>query len=302
MKPEVNILLVGVMAVTGAALVAQPARATVFNDLFVFGDSYSDTGSFAQYSNGPTAVGNLAKDLGIPLTTSQTINPGSSGVNFAQTAAKITVGPTPPKPNPLSINQQVGQFASYVANNAVSFNPASTLFFLEEGLNDASTPVATVVDAITNQVAQLYRLGARTIELTSLPYDTGFNASAKAFNAPYAALVPTLQTAYPDATIALSNFGGFLDQVQANPGQYGLTNATDACVNGNQVCATPGTYFFYYGGHPSAATSVIVGQDLYQEALALPAATAVPEPTTLSLFGLALGGLALATCRRSGRR
>lgn len=302
MKQKANILLVGIMAVTSLSSVVQSARAAVINDLFVFGDSYSDTGSFTQYSNGPTAAGNLAKDLGIPLTTSQTASPGTNGVNFAQTAAKITVGPTPPNTHPLSINQQVGQFANYVANNAVSFSPASTLFFLEEGLNDATTPVATVVNAITNQVAQLYGLGARYIELTSLPYNTGFNASAQAFNAPYAALVPMLQTAYPDATIALSDFGGFLDQVQANPAQYGLTNATDACVNGNQVCATPSTYFFYYGGHPSAATSVIVGQDLYQEALALPTATAVPEPPTLALFGLALGSLALVPRRRPGRR
>ena len=84
-----------------------------------------------------------------------------------------------------------------------------------------------------------------------------------------------------------SQFGAFFDQIVSNPSQYGFTSATNACVNGNQVCATPSTYFFYYGGHPSTAASQIVGNELYQEALVL------PEPATLTLFGAALGPLLL---------
>ena len=169
-----------------------------------------------QYSNGPTAVGYLARDLAYTLTTSQNLNPGTEGVNFAQTAAHITVGPTPPSTHPLSINQQVGQFANYVSANAVTFNPSSTLFYLEEGLNDVSTPLSTVTAAITSQVGQLYALGARYIELTSLPYNTGFGASAMKFNVPYVSLVQQLQQRYPDTSITLSGFGQFLDQIQAN--------------------------------------------------------------------------------------
>jgi len=185
-----------------------------------------------------------------------------------------------------------------VSANAVTFNPSTTLFFLEEGLNDAQTPVSTVTAAITNQVAELYSLGAREIELTSLPYHTGFNSSAVAFNGSYDALVPQLQQQYPDAVTSLSGFGQFLDQIQANPSQYGLTNATDPCVNGNRVCATPSTYFFYYGGHPSNATSQIVGYDLYQEALALPEPATVPEPATAALLGTGVGFLFLTRRKR----
>ena len=137
------------------------------------------------------------------LTTSQNPTPGTEGVNFAQTAAHITVGPTPPNTHPLSINQQVGQFASYVAANAVSFSPSSTLFYLEEGLNDAQTPLATVTAAITVQVGQLYTLGGRYFELTSLPYLTGFGSSAMKFDIPYVALVQQLQQTYPDAVFGL---------------------------------------------------------------------------------------------------
>ena len=297
MKMRSAARIMRVMATVGV-LGPVSAQAAAFNDLFVFGDSYSDTGSFTEYSNGPTAVAYLAQNLGVTLTTSRNPNPGTDGVNFAQTAARITVGPTPPNLNPLSVNQQVDQFASDAASSALTFNPSSSLFFLEEGLNDAQTPLPTVTAAITSQVAQLHALGARSFELTSLPYLTGFSSSADKFDVPYVALVEQLQQAYPDTTFGLSQFGQFFDQIVANPSQYGFTNATDACVNGNQVCATPDSYFFYYGGHPSTAASRIVGEDLFQESLALPeaAATAVPEPATAAL--LAAGTVCLLLLRR----
>jgi hypothetical protein len=49
-------------------------------DLFVFGDSYSDTGAFVPLTNGSTAVGYLAKNFNIALTTSQNPDPGTDGV------------------------------------------------------------------------------------------------------------------------------------------------------------------------------------------------------------------------------
>jgi hypothetical protein len=63
-------------------------------DLFVFGDSYSDTGGFVPLTNGSTAVGYLAKNFNIALTTSQNPDPGTDGVNFAESSARIDVGPT----------------------------------------------------------------------------------------------------------------------------------------------------------------------------------------------------------------
>lgn len=85
------------------ALQSTPAGAAVINDLFVFGDSYSDTGAYVELSNGPTAVGYLAQDLGITLTTSKNPDPGTDGVNFAESGARVFVGPTPPATQPRSL-------------------------------------------------------------------------------------------------------------------------------------------------------------------------------------------------------
>ena len=49
-------------------------------------------------------------------------------------------GPIPPPTRqPRSLTQQVGEFQNYVDNGDVTFNPASTLFFLAGGLNDHKT-------------------------------------------------------------------------------------------------------------------------------------------------------------------
>ena len=64
-------------AVVGTLSVPAPASAVTIIDLFVFGDSYSDTGAFFPLTNGSTAVGYLAKNFNITLTTSKNPDPYS---------------------------------------------------------------------------------------------------------------------------------------------------------------------------------------------------------------------------------
>jgi cholinesterase len=85
-----------IAAVVGTLSIPGPASAVTINDLFVFGDSYSDTGAFVPLTNGSTAVGYLANNFNITLTTSKNPNPGTEGVNFAESGARIDVGPDQP--------------------------------------------------------------------------------------------------------------------------------------------------------------------------------------------------------------
>ena len=286
-----------VLAILGVIVAGRIAQTAPFNDLFVFGDSYSDTGAFVPLTNGSTAVGYLAQDLGITLTTSKNPMPGTSGVNFAESGARVDVGPTPPATQPRSLTQQVGEFQNYVSTGALTFDPNSSLFLLLGGLNDHTRATPEQIGAATtNQVATLYGLGARYFEIGLLPSAVpAFTDSATNLNPEYEALVPQLQAEFPDAVIHLSDWGPDYDDIIANPSKYGITNTTDPCFDLTtrmQTCTTPDTYFYYYIVHPSDAAHHIVGDELYQEALDLK----VPEPMSAAI--LTTGLLALGFVRK----
>jgi phospholipase/lecithinase/hemolysin len=284
-----------------------PASAVVINDLFLFGDSYSDTGAFFPLVNpgGSTAVGYLAKNFGIDLTTSKNPDPGTDGVNFAESGARVFVGPNPPSTQPRSLTQQVGEFQSYVNNDEVTFNPASTLFFLAGGLNDHTTSSAAIDAATTAQITTLYSLGARIFEIALLPQDVpAFTDSALNLNPGYKALVPELQAEFPDATIELSNWGPDYDNIIMNPSEFGMTNVTDPCRDlshpNTPTCSTPDTFFYYFNSHPSDASHHIVGNDLFTEVLGL--SSPVPEPSTWAMMLLGFVGLGFAGYRGAKKR
>lgn len=266
------------IAVFCALMVAGTASAAAINDLFVFGDSYSDTGAYVkQTTNGNTAVGYLAKDFEITLTTSKNPDPGTQGVNFAEAGARVFIGPKPPATQPRSLTEQVAEFQNYVASHKVTFNPRTSLFFLLGGLNDHSFVTSAQVDAATTaQVKMLYSLGARLFEIALLPSKVpAFADSANNLNPGYRALLPRLRAEFPDAVFGLSNWGPDYDAIIERPSKYGMTNVTNPCRDSRSrrpACSTPDAHFYYYYAHPSDAAHHIVGDELYAEVLRLPPA------------------------------
>jgi phospholipase/lecithinase/hemolysin len=77
-----------VMLLSGMLASAVPARAEIFTELVVFGDSLSDTGNAGRFSNGPVWVEHLAKSLGLPLRPSR-----AGGTNHAVGGARAVGGP-----------------------------------------------------------------------------------------------------------------------------------------------------------------------------------------------------------------
>ncbi len=286
------------VAAAAGLFVAQAASAHAFDDLFLFGDSYTDTGAYFALTNGTTAAAYLGQLYGITMTTPQNAHPGTDGVNFAESGARISVGPTPPAVHPLSLTQQVGEFQNDVTAGALTFRSSSTLFMLLGGLNDHQMlTTAQIQAATTAQVATLYSLGARYFEIADIPsLVPAFADSAAAVNPAIVSLIPTLKAEFPDAVIDLSNWGGDFDDILANPSKYGITNTTDPCRDlfnpTTPTCSNPGQYFYYYNAHPSDAAHRIVGAALFAEA------QAIPEPMAASLLGIGALGLLVARRRR----
>jgi cholinesterase len=260
-----------------ATVVAQTAPHP-FTNLYVFGDSYSDTGAGFQFADGPTAIAYLAQRLNIPFTYYG--DPGSrgKGLNFAVSAGKSGSGDAvrqgPHALFSLGMINQVDQFAALVKSGEVKFDPAQTMFFLAGGLNDRNSPEGYTRTNEEAEIDTLYALGARRFMVALLPTQIPVFATAGTqFNPEIARIPAEEQAKHPDIRIANSNWGLFFDEVITHSGKYGITDTTTPCAPRFSVtpdqpaCATPATHFYYFAAHPSTAAHKAAADMLYQEAI-----------------------------------
>ena len=140
--------------------------------LYVFGDSYSDTGAGYLDGNGPTAVAYLAERLGFTLVPSTAKNTAGKSLNFAVSGAGTGSGSGHKVKEALlgfEMRDQVEDFASRVRSGAIQFQPGSTLFFIAGGLNDKRLPAETTLANLKSEIRALYRLGGRRFLIALLP-------------------------------------------------------------------------------------------------------------------------------------
>jgi phospholipase/lecithinase/hemolysin len=247
--------------------------------LYVFGDSYSDSGAGYVDGDGPTAVVYLAQKLGIPFTYDGDPKSAGKGLNFAVSGASTGAGagrtlPTGGKLG-FGMKNQVENFAQYLKSGAVAkIDAANTTFFIAGGLNDGGRPEGFVRTNIEAEIETLYGLGARRFMVAILPTKIPQFANAGRRANPELEKIPGEEKAqHPDIRIGMSEWGVFFDEVIANPAKYGLTDTTTRCADrpfGPQEikpCANPEAHFFYHDGHPSTAAHRAVGEMLYREAI-----------------------------------
>lgn len=250
-----------------------------FERLYVFGDSYSDTGAGYVDGNGPTAVAYLARHLGFELLPANDpkTSPASS-LNFAVSGAQTGRGEGRKVGSALlgyGMQNQVDDFASLVAGKKAAFDASRTLFFLAGGLNDRRLPSETTVANLKGEIRRLYALGGRHFLVAVLPEAIpNFSDVGKRLNPELEKIPAELAKELPGIHITNSGWGRYLDDVMRNPAKYGITNTTDKCA-GRAIfsedatpCATPDAYYYYHSGHPSTAVHKFTGAKLYEETLA----------------------------------
>ena len=243
--------------------------------LYVFGDSYSDTGAGYVDCDGPTAVAYLAKSLGFTLIPSTDRKHRGQSLNFAVSGAGTGSSPGSHIGTALlglGMQNQVQDFAERVRSGSIRFQPKHTLFFLAGGLNDKSLPSDATVANIKGEIETLYRSGARRFRVALLPTAIpAFAEVGKRLNPRLERIPAEITAEFPDARIALSHWGEFFDEVMRNPASYGIENTESACAGralfheNATPCANPATYYYYHAGHPSTAVHKAVGAKLYGE-------------------------------------
>jgi phospholipase/lecithinase/hemolysin len=259
----------------GTAAVAEAPRP--FSRLYVFGDSYSDTGAGYVDGNGPTAVAYLAKRLAIPMTFAGDPKAAKDeSLNYAVSGAQTGEGTGHRYPGgeflSYGMKNQVGDFVAAVKSGKIHFQPQETMFFLAGGLNDRKLTTEITVANLEGEIDDLYGAGARRFEVALMPKKIpGFGVMGERLNDAIEKIPAEVKAKHPDADIRVSRWGLYFDEVLEHPANYGLTNTTDQCAGRTlrgedpKPCATPGTYFYYHAAHPSTATHQAVGEMLYRE-------------------------------------
>ena len=246
--------------------------------LYVFGDSYSDSGAGYVDADGPTAVVYLAQRLGIPFTYNGDPASAGKGLNFAVSAASSGEGAARPLATGgtlgFGMKNQLETFIGYLKSGTIpKINAANTMFFFAGGLNDGRRPDGFVSANIESEIDTLYDLGARRFMVAILPVKIpSFAAAGRSVNPELEKIPAEERSKHPDIRISSSQWGPFFDEVITNPAKYGLTDAETPCSDrpfGPQkitTCANPGAHFYYHEGHPSTAAHRAVGEMLYREA------------------------------------
>ncbi|MBN3952244.1 MAG: SGNH/GDSL hydrolase family protein [Nostoc sp. NMS7] len=292
------------------------ASAASFDQLYVFGDSLSDTGNIynasgktypasppyfeGRFSDGPLWVDYLGDQLGLKPTLFTTIPPTqipTQGINFAFGGASSGLGNAVlPDSNLPGVLKQVLGFAGTLKANNQTADPnalytlwggANDFFFLNP--KDSTTPINNIslalntlvgVDAKNILVFNLPDLGQLPAAKIDNRNPTILTKSSNEFNLGLAKTVSALSQ-NPNLNIISVDTYSLFNQAST----LGFTNVTESCLSRLDICKPGDNKFLVWDGfHPTTAAHKVIADT----ALAAIEAKSVPEPA-INLGILALG-------------
>ena len=262
-----------------------------------------------RFSNGPTWIELLGTAFGLapyvqPAVAGALIGPdGGKAANYAVGGARAAGA------GPFDLGGQVSLFLSDTRNRA----PSDALYVIAIGGNDIrdalaeedpSVVIGAALSALSQNVQRLYQAGARKFLLWNVPnlgrtpaiqrldrvacppslpgcLINGARAASSGYNAGLGLVVQGLG-ALPDIEIVPFDTFGSLEAIAANPGRFGLRDASTACIEPNVPqfgfpsappfhCAQPDRWFFWDGIHPTraghAVIALLVGKTLVLHAI-----------------------------------
>lgn len=324
-----NALWLSAVCLATGALAPAALAAPIFTDLYVFGDSLSDTGNNeivapggdipgtdftygdnGRFSNGRVWAEYLSENLGL----SSELEPSrAGGNNYAHGGASIDYGAGPE-------TGLLTQYQHYLAGQGAGGSDPDALYVVWAGGNDlrvkigpGSDPFEVISQSMAGYQGMLLGLieaGAEHVMVPNIP-NLGRTPEAMAagvseqatqlawlWNSSLDGMLQELSMETSATIYAFDTFG-FLESVFADAHTFGFTNLTEPCssMEGNQQisCANPEQYIFWDSLHLTTAVHELLGAQSHKLILARTPAQ-VPLPATVWLL---LPGLLLLRLRRS---
>jgi len=328
MRFKAVFLLTAVFAAPCGAAFGAPIPPGQITQIVSFGDSLSDAGNASLATSGaqPGAGYATRPVTGVPFPVGYFTNPqtggGAAGLWIDQLAGKLGVTDPSPALAPLGgTNYAIGsastgttnaqdmgnQVGLFLTNNS-GVASSDALYTFWGGANDildADNPI-TAADNIASEIEAVAQAGGKNFLWLNLPGLGGLpalngnagaaaaaNAASEAFNLEWASQVSTLDAL--GINVIGVDIGALFNNVQANPGAYGLTDVTSAC--GLTPGCDPNASLYWDTEHPTTEGHSLVADLAYDDLV-----TPVPEPSTLVLVGTSVMGLAGVVRRKIALR
>jgi phospholipase/lecithinase/hemolysin len=280
-----------------------------YDQIYVFGDSFSDTGNVfnftngaippnptyfnGRFSNGPVWVEYLASKLG--LTFNPKTNFAFGGATTGTKNLGISLLP--------GLKQQINDFTTVNKSadpQALYIIWAGTNDYLEYFYHNIPNPTKSVAN-LSAAITSLAGVGAENIlvvnlpDLGKFPVTGGNNQTASILstftNAHNSNLTTTInllnQELSPETHIIPLDVNSLYNRLIADRQKFGLTNVTDSCIGDlsvvpievpvKPVLCNPDKFLFWDELHPTTATHQLIGDLAF---LALKSAS-IPESSTL---------------------
>lgn len=259
------------------AILLSTRQPSSIHEIYVFGDSLSDTGAVLQatsrtyppnppyfqgrYSNGRVWVEYLAQRL----STNRLHNFAYGGATTASDRTSLVPG----------LLSQVQSFTQTHRHAG-----AEALYVLWAGANDylqGATNPAIPVSNIVNAIAALTQVGAEKILVANLPNlgqlpvtrssaNSGqLSALTEAHNLGLWRSLKQLKQQYPGLQIVTLDAYSLYQQAITQPSTFGLTNVTQSCLLGVQSCRYPDRFLFWDNIHPTTVGHKVLADDAFSE-------------------------------------